>query len=108
MRILLDECVPRRLRSELAGHDVFTAVEMGWSGKQNGELLALAEAHFDVFLTLDRNISYQQNVSTLQLRMIVLRSKKGDLASLKQGMPEVRALLNKLKPGEIAFVETQS
>jgi len=51
MRILLDECVPRRLRSELAGHDVFTVVEMGWSGKQNGELLALAESHFDVFLT---------------------------------------------------------
>ena len=87
---------------------MFTVVEMGWSGKQNGELLAPAEAHFDVFLTMDRNITYQQNISMLQLRMIVLRSKKGDLASLRQGMPQVRELLSTVKPGEVAFVETQS
>ena len=63
MRVLLDECVPRRLKREFVGHDVKTAPEMGWASKKNGELLALAAVDFDVFLTTDRNLSYQQNLS---------------------------------------------
>jgi hypothetical protein len=63
MRILLDECVPRRLARELAGHDVRTVPEMGWSGKRNGELLQLmAGQGFEVFLTVDQNLRYQQNL----------------------------------------------
>ena len=60
MRVLLDECLPRRLKRELVGHDTRTAPEMGWASKSNGELLALAVDHFDVFLTADRNLSHQQ------------------------------------------------
>ena len=59
MRVLLDECLPRRLKRELVGHDARTAPEMGWASKRNGELLALAAAAFDVFLTADRNLSYK-------------------------------------------------
>jgi hypothetical protein len=54
VRVLLDECLPRRLKRELVGHDVRTAPEMGWASKTNGELLALAAVEFDVFLTSDR------------------------------------------------------
>jgi hypothetical protein len=64
VRVLLDECLPRRLKRDLVGHDVRTAPEMGWAGKSNGELLALAAGEFDAFLTVDRNLSYRQNVNT--------------------------------------------
>ena len=59
MRVLLDECLPRRLKLELVGHEVKTAPEMGWASKRNGELLALAVSEFDAFLTADRNLSYR-------------------------------------------------
>jgi predicted nuclease of predicted toxin-antitoxin system len=62
VRILLDECLPRRLKRDLVGHHARTVPEMGWASKKNGELLALAEADFDVFLTVDRNLSSQQNI----------------------------------------------
>jgi hypothetical protein len=60
MRVLLDECVPRALRKELPGHEVKTVAEAGWAGVKNGELLELAARQFDVFLTVDRNLEYQQ------------------------------------------------
>ena len=72
MRVLLDECLPRRLKRELVGHDARTAPEMGWASKRNGELLALAAAEFDVFLTVDRNLSYQQDVSAFDIAVVVL------------------------------------
>jgi len=76
MRILLDECAPKRIRCELAGHDVVTVVEMGWSGKKNGELLKLiAGETFDVFITVDQNLRYQQN---LPASRIGIRRRAGD------------------------------
>ena len=63
MRILLDECVPRPLKREFAGHDVRTVREMGWTGKKNGELIQLLVADgFEAFVTVDQNLSYQQNL----------------------------------------------
>ena len=56
MRVLLDECLPRKLKSDLAGHEARTVPEMGWASKENGDLLELAAGHFDVFLTVDRNL----------------------------------------------------
>jgi hypothetical protein len=70
VRVQLDECLPRRLTRELVGHDVRTAPEMGWASKRNGELLALAADEFDVFLTSDRNLSYQQDVSVFDIAII--------------------------------------
>jgi predicted nuclease of predicted toxin-antitoxin system len=69
MRVLLDECVPRALRRELPGHNVKTVAEAGWAGVKNGELLQLAANEFDVFLTIDRNLEYQQNFSGVVLRL---------------------------------------
>lgn len=63
MKLLLDECIDRRLARELTAHEVKTVPQMGWAGTKNGQLLALAEAEFDVFITVDRNLSCQQNLS---------------------------------------------
>jgi predicted nuclease of predicted toxin-antitoxin system len=59
MRVLLDECLPHRLRTELAEHEVSTVQKEGWSGLKNGKLLKVASDHFDVFLTVDRNLPFQ-------------------------------------------------
>ncbi len=67
MRLLLDESVPRKLRFALTKHDVRTVVEMGWSGRKNGELISLAAADFDVFVTVDKNLPYQQDEATLPI-----------------------------------------
>src|SRR5258708_2670865 len=73
MRILLDECVPRRLRREFPGHDVHTVPEMGWSGKKNGELLQLmAGQAFEVLLSVDRSICHQQNLQAAGVAIVVL------------------------------------
>jgi hypothetical protein len=61
MRLLPDECLPRRLKRAFKGHDVSTVLERGWQGKKNGDLLATAEPFFDVLITVDKGIRYQQN-----------------------------------------------
>jgi len=83
MRILLDECVPRRLRRELPGHDVRTVFEIGWSGKKNGELLALMVAQgFEVLITVDQNLRHQQNLHAVGVAVIVLVAASNRLAHL--------------------------
>lgn len=79
MRVLLDECVPRRLKRELSEHEVLTVTEHGWSGIKNGILLALAEAEFDVFLTVDQNLKYQQNLTALRISIILLMARNNRL-----------------------------
>lgn len=73
-RILLDECIDRRLAKKITGHFVRTAVEMGWAGLDNGRLLSRAEKEFDVFITVDRNLSFQQNLTKFEIAVLVLRS----------------------------------
>ena len=73
MKILLDECVDQRFRKDLVGHDVVTVQEAGWAGKKNGELLGLASESYDVFLTVDRNLYFQQNRSTITIAVLVRR-----------------------------------
>ena len=80
MRVLLDECVPRALRNDLPGHDVKTVAEAGWAGVKNGELLQLAAKEFDVFLTIDSNLEYQQNFSGVVLAVVVIHAPNNDIA----------------------------
>jgi len=82
VRVLLDECVPRRLKHELVGHEVRTAPEMGWASKRNGELLRLAEREFDAFLTVDRKLQHQQNLSTFPIAIIVMLARTNTLLDL--------------------------
>jgi hypothetical protein len=93
VRVLLDECLPKRLKRELVGHDVKTAPEMGWASKRNGELLALAVGHFDVFVTADRNLSYQQDVSAFDIAVIVLAARSNRLDDLRPVVPRLLEIL---------------
>lgn len=94
MRILLDECVPRPLRRELPDHEVRTVVEMGWAGKQNGELMRLLAAeNFAVFLTIDQNLRYQQNLRGLCMAVVVLVAPTNRLHDLVPLMPTCRYAL---------------
>jgi len=82
MRILLDESLPRRLRSAFPGHEVATVAEAGWSGLSNGELLQLAAERFDLFVTADQNLQYQQNLRSLPLSIAVLAARDNRVETL--------------------------
>ena len=105
MRVLLDECLPRRLKRELVGHDVKTAPEIGWASKKNGELLALAAVDFDVFLTSDRNLSHQQNLSAFDFAVIVLMAASNRIDDLRPLVPRVLQLLTTVRPGTLTAVK---
>ena len=96
MRILLDESLPRRLRNIFAGHEVVTVVEAGWPGIENGELLRLAATRFDVFVTADQNLQFQQNLSTLPISVAVLVAVDNRLESLRPAAAELLSRLSSL------------
>jgi len=76
MRVLLDECVPKRFCQRLVGHDCVTVPEAGFAGTKNGELLSAAEhLGFELFITIDQSIVYQQNLSGRKIAILVLRPK---------------------------------
>jgi hypothetical protein len=104
MKVLLDECVPRKLRRELPEHEVFTVTERGWSGIKNGKLLALAQAEFDVFLTVDQNLKYQQNLKAFDMGIILLVARNNRLKTLLPLMPETREELENIKAGDFIRV----
>jgi hypothetical protein len=104
MRVLLDECVPRKLRRELPGHDVKTVAEMGWSGTKNNAFLRLAAAQFDVLLTVDQGIPYQQNLPGLDLALVIVRAPNNDINDLRPKMPEVLRVLEVIQPGQVVHV----
>jgi predicted nuclease of predicted toxin-antitoxin system len=98
MRILLDESLPKELRSELPGHEVRTVQEMGWSNVKNGDLLARSVAQFDVFITADQNLQYQQNLSTLPVAIVVLVARSNRIQELRPLIPELLVSLSALRP----------
>lgn len=83
MKVFLDECIDWRLSRDIVGHEIKTARQMGWTTIKNGELLGLAAAQFDVFVTVDRNLAFQQSIVTLNIAVIVLRAKSNRLGDLK-------------------------
>lgn len=105
MRVLLDENVPRKLKHRLAPeHEAVTVPEHGWSGLVNGALLRAADAEFDAFVTLDRGIEYQQDLSGLRLRVVVLRSFSNKYEDLLPLVPSIHAALARLVPGGLSHV----
>jgi hypothetical protein len=102
MKVLLDECVPRKFKNSLSGHDCRTVPEEGLAGKKNGELLALAEqAGFQAFLTLDRGIEYQQNLHPRTIAVVIVRTKSSQLAELLIHVPDLLRLLESIQPGQL-------
>lgn len=104
MKILVDECIDRKLTREFVDHEIKTVPQMGWAGVKNGQLLALAEAEFDVFITVDRNLSFQQNLPQFDIAVIVLQAPSNRLADLKPLVPEVLAILATVAKGQATTV----
>ncbi len=104
-RLLLDECVDRRLRRFLAGHQVDTVQEMGWSARSDRDVLAFAaEAGFDAIITVDRNLSFQQRVDRLSLCVVVLHARSNRLADLTGLVPKLTSACEALAPGTVVTV----
>ena len=103
MRVLVDECVPLKLVRLLTGHSFTTALEKGWGSFTNGRLLALAELEFDLFLTCDRNLQYQQNLKGRKIAILLLSTNHWP--TLKMQVALVQIALEKVQPGEFHRVE---
>lgn len=106
MRLLLDECLPKKLRQLLVPHTCVTVVEAGWSGIKNGALLKLAEGQFDVVLTVDRNLRHQQNIPSYNVAVIVMSARKNAIEMLEPLVPQVLEALKEIRPGEVVHVGT--
>ena len=104
MRLLLDECVPKRLTLELRGHEAKTVQDMGWAGIKNGALLRLADGQFDALVTVDQGIAHQQNLSGLRISVVVMVAPSNDVDDLRLLLPGVERALASVRPGEIMRV----
>ncbi len=106
MRVLIDLCAPRALKNFLTkhGHECLTVREAGWSGKENGELLVLAETEFDAFVTLDTNLRYQQNLTRRRIAIVILRARSNRLVDLSPHFPACARAIEKINPGDIVPV----
>jgi predicted nuclease of predicted toxin-antitoxin system len=108
VRLLLDECVSRLLKSRFAGygHECLTVPEVGLAGKKNGELLMLAEGKFDVFVTIDKNIRYQQNLTGRKIAVLIIRAQSSEIDDLLQQLPACIAALQTIQPGQVIQVDS--
>ncbi len=104
MKILLDECVPARLKRSLGGHDVTTVSRRGWSGIKNGDLLALAEKEFDVFITVDRKLAEQQHLPGFQIAVILLRAPSNRLEDIRPLAPTILEQVAKAPAGALTII----
>lgn len=106
MRILIDECLPVALKGTLAamGHECETVRRAGYGSKKNGELLSLAEGRWDVLLTSDRRIRYQQNMTGRTVAVVILCAKSNRMADLLPLMSACRQALLSISPGQIVEV----
>ena len=104
MRILLDECIDRRLARDIVGHEVKTVPQMGWATIKNGELLAFAERQFDLFVTVDRNLSFQQNLPRYSIAVLILQAPSNRLKDLRPLVPTMLQMLLIAKRGEATWI----
>jgi hypothetical protein len=103
MKVLLDECVPWPLHRLLIGHECKSAQQSGWGGLKNGDLLGRAEGHFDVFITADKNLRYQQNLATRNLPIVELSTN--DLRRIQVAIPLIIAALSSIRPGDYRTIQ---
>ena len=104
MKLLLDECIDRRFAREMKGHFVRTVPQMGWATIKNGRLLRLAEKGFDVFVTVDRNLSFQQNLPSFDIAVAVLRAQSNRLQDLQPLAGPLLAALPAAKKGQVLTI----
>ncbi len=104
MRILIDESLPRYTKRMLVNYTAMTVQDMGWTGTKNGKLLSLAEGQFDVFLTADKNLRYQQNLAARELAIIVFPSNR--LSIVKTLQHKLESALSDVEPGQVIELST--
>ncbi len=104
MKILLDECVDRRFAREIEGHEVVTVPQAGWAGIKNGELLTRAQTQFDAFVTVDRNLAFQQNTPQFTIAVVVLQAPTNRLKDLRPLLPKLQQILPIAPKGEVSRV----
>ncbi|MBW3635749.1 MAG: DUF5615 family PIN-like protein [Armatimonadetes bacterium] len=108
MRVLLDECLPRKLKREFVNCAVSTVAEMGWAGKKNGELMKAAHGHFDAFVTADQNLQYQQNLAYADVRVVVLVAINNRIETLAPLMPLVIEALQSIAAGQVVEIKAKT
>ena len=104
MRVLLDESLPRKLGLDLAGHEVTTVQKCGWAGLKNGELLRRASAEYQVLITGDQNLEFQQNPGALPIAVVVLIAVNNRIESLRPLIPKLLDVLKVIRPGQFVRV----
>lgn len=107
MRILIDECVDPRLKAAFPDHATKTVFEMGWSEMKNGDLLARAQGQFDVFITIDKGIEFQQDIPRLGLGIVVVSVPKNRIEYYRPLLPEIQNALNSVRPGQVIHVASE-
>jgi predicted nuclease of predicted toxin-antitoxin system len=107
MKLLLDECMPRRLKKDLAPHEAFTVEDAGFKGLKNGRLLREASSNYDVLITVDQNIPAQQNFSTLKISLIIIHAKSNLYEDLLSFVPQILSSLTNISPGSVVRIEPQ-
>ena len=105
MRVLLDECLPKRLKLVFRGHILSTVPEMGWAGKTNGELLKLIKEKFDAFVTVDQNLQYQQNLEGSRVAVVLLVVRNNRYETFKPLIPKVQRALETISVGQLVRIE---
>jgi predicted nuclease of predicted toxin-antitoxin system len=105
VKLLLDECVTRHLKRDLAGHDVHTVEDAGLKGFENGDLLRAASGAYEVLITVDSNIPYQQNIAGLNIAILILAAKRNNYARLKPLIPRALSALETMKAGDVIRLE---
>lgn len=105
MKLLLDECVPRRLKRDFTQHEVSTVIEAGFQGLKNGRLLqSAANIGFEVLITVDQNIIYQQNLKTLPLAVLILIVPRNKYELLAPLVPQTLTALQSIRIGEVVYI----
>ena len=104
MKLLLDECTPARLRLDFPGHEVSTIEQAGLKGLKNGTLLRMASHEFDVLITVDQKLPYQQNLSGLSIAIVILVARSNRYYELRALLPQALAAIASIRKGEIVLV----
>jgi hypothetical protein len=104
VKVFIDECIDWRFARTISGHETRTARQMGWSSIKNGELLSLVSERFDIFLTVDRNLSFQQNLPSVAIAVIVLKARSNRLADLQPLVPELLLQIPIAPVGTVTYV----
>jgi predicted nuclease of predicted toxin-antitoxin system len=106
MKILLDECITKRLKPYLSDFEVYTVTEMKWNGIKNGNLMSLCvDNDFDLLLTIDKNLMFQQNLDKYKLTIVVLNSLTSKIEELVLFLPSFKAQVDKLEKRKAYIIE---